>query len=89
MSKTGRFYYTVKGRTFCIEPIDNSQGAQQRWGDVDPASKKLQGNYGNDHTGSIKESESVITPENGFKNIVTLSKGASPLSYIEELVKHG
>ena len=40
MSDTGRHYYTYKGRTFCIEPIDNSEGKGKLWGDLNPATKK-------------------------------------------------
>jgi len=87
VSKTGRFYFKVQGRTFCIEPIDNSEGAKKLWGDVDPATKTLKGNYGDKNKGCITEKESIITEENGFKNITTLPKGVSPLSYIEELIK--
>lgn len=89
MSKTGRFYViTPDGRTFCVEPIDNSQGkGKERWGDIDPATKKLTGNYDGKYVGSIHEDESIITEENGFKNIVTLPPGTSPMGYINDLVE--
>jgi len=91
MSKTGRFYVTTKeGRTFCVEPIDNSSSHHAEWGDVDPASKKLMtGTYGEKHKGAIHESESIITKENGFKNIVMLPPGTSPMGYIEQLLAEG
>ena len=41
MSDTGRYYMTMEGRTFCIEPIDNTQGKGRRgFGDINPATKK-------------------------------------------------
>jgi len=89
MSDSGRFYVSVQGRTFCIEPIDNNPGKPQIWGDVDPASKKLTGNYGEKNKGSVTEKESIITEENGFKNIQTLAGGVSPIGYIEEIIKQG
>ena len=46
------------GRVFCVEPIDNSKKEGADWGDVDPVSKKLTGDYGKKHRGSIKEKES-------------------------------
>ena len=84
---TGRFIVTSlkTGRKYYIEPIDS--GARIDWGDINPATKKLEGSYGSKHKGSIKESESLITEENGFTNIKTLPPGYSPLDYIEELDK--
>lgn len=91
MSKTGRYYVTTpEGRTFCVEPIDNSASHHAEWGDVDPASKKLMtGTYGEKHRGSIHEDESIITKENGFKNIVVLPAGVSPMGYIDMLIADG
>lgn len=87
MSKTGRYYIVDEktGRKFCVEPIDNSNKPAD-WGDLDPATKKLTGNYGNKHKGSINDKESIILEENGFKNIVTLDAGQSPESYIDKLL---
>jgi len=88
MSKTGRFFIVdpKSGRKFCVEPIDNSERPAD-WGDIDPVTKKLTGHYGKKHTGSIKESESIITEENGFKNIVMLEAGQNPMDYVEKLLK--
>jgi len=84
---TGRFIVkSLKtGRTYYVEPIDN--GNRTEWGDLNPATKKLEGDYGAKHKGSVKESESVIKEENGFENIVTLEPGYSPIDYIEQLDK--
>jgi len=86
MSDSGRYYIIdiETGRKFCIEPIGDPH---VNWGDLDPASKKITGEYGEKHRGSIDECDSIITPENGFKNIVTLPAGVSPESYINELLK--
>ena len=80
--KTGRFIVSSKitGITYFIEPIDNGK-LDRLWGDVDPATKKLTGNYGNKSIGAVKEKDSLITTENGFINISTF-KG-SPLGEID------
>ena len=82
MSDNGRYTYTdiKSGRKFVIEPIGDDRN---NWGDFDPVTKKFTGNYGEKHRGSIDEKESIITKENGFKNIVDLGPGISPESYIE------
>lgn len=87
MSKTGRYFIVDQntGRKFCVEPIDNS-AHHQIWGDVNPATKGLEGDYGKKYKGSVPESESIITEENGFKNIVTLTAGQNPEDYINKLL---
>lgn len=79
---TGRFIVTSKvtGVTYFVEPIYKGK-PDKLWGDGDPATKKLTGDYGNVRKGAIKESESLITQENGFVNI-NLFKG-SPLAEID------
>ena len=90
MSDSGRFYVKVDGRTFYVEPIDSTMGkGRKMWGDIDPATKTVSGNYGSKHLGAIHEDESIITKENGFKNIQSIPPGESPISYIEQLVKKG
>lgn len=69
------------GRTYYIEPIGN--GYNEAFGDIDPATKKMTGNYGDKYTGSVTEKESLITKENGFSNIVTLKPGESPFDEID------
>jgi len=87
MSKTGRYYIKKGDRTFCVEPIDNNQGkGRENFGNINPVTKKVEGNYGDKHIGSIHEDDSIITEENGFKNIVTLEPGVSPNGYIEGLL---
>ena len=85
--ETGRFIVkSLKtGKTYYIEPIDNNN--RSNWGDLDPVTKKMTGNYGSKYKGSIKPEESMITKENGFDKIYTLGPGESPLSYIERLEK--
>lgn len=80
--ETGRFIVKSleSGKTYFVEPIGNKRSAD--WGDIDPASKKVSGNYGEKYTGCISEEESLITSENGFKLIETLEPGVSPLSEI-------
>ena len=89
MSTSGRFYVKRGGRTFVVEPIDNSEGkGKPKWGNLNPATGKIEGDYGDKNRGSIHEDDSIITEENGFKNIVTLGKGESPLGYIDSLIKN-
>ena len=89
MSETGRYFIRSGNRTFCIEPIDNTLGKGKRqWGDVNPATKEVEGNFGNKSVGAIHEKDSIITEENGVKNIETLPAGKSPEGYIEYLTKN-
>ena len=88
MSETGRYYVKVGNRTFCVEPIDNTLGkSRKHWGDVNPLTKEIEGNYGNKYLGAIHEDDSLITKENGFKNIIELKPGQSPYDYINKLLK--
>ncbi|MEM6685646.1 MAG: hypothetical protein AAF617_07585 [Bacteroidota bacterium] len=79
---SGRFLVTSKrtGVTYFVEPIDPGKPAIL-WGDVDPATKKLTGDYGNKRRGAVLPEASLITEENGFQNISTV-KG-SPLGEID------
>ena len=83
--KTGRFIVKSlrTGRTYYVEPI--SSNVRTDWGDLDPVTKKMTGDYGNKYKGSIKLEESMITKENGFTKIHMLEAGESPLSYIEKI----
>ena len=86
-SETGRYLIVTKsGRKFLVEPIGFTKTA---FGDINPATKKVEGEYGQKYKGSINENESLITKENGFKNIITLAKGESPNGYIDILEKEG
>jgi len=87
MSKSGRYYVedVESGRKFCVEPIGDDRPAD--WGDVDPATKKVTGKYGQKYRGSIDEKDSIITEENNFKNIKDLKQGESPEDYINKLLE--
>lgn len=80
--ETGRFIVKslVTGRTYYVEPIGNGRPAD--WGDINPATKEVEGDYGSKYTGCVSEKDSLITKENGFKIIETLEAGVSPLSVI-------
>ncbi len=67
--ETGRFLMKsrITGIIYFVEPIYN--GKTPEWGDVDPVTKKLTGNYGSKYTGAVTKKESLITEENGFVNI--------------------
>lgn len=83
--ETGRFIVisSKTGIAYHVEVMD--EGEKQKWGDLNPATKQITGSYGEKYRGSIKKSESLITPENGFKNITTLPQGTSPYGYISEI----
>lgn len=57
--ETGRFIVKslVTGKKYYVEPIGNGH----------PATKKVEGDYGQKYTGCVSEKESLITPENGFR----------------------
>ncbi len=76
-------YSTRTGKTYVIEPIKPNENYRVTWGDIDPASKKVTGNYGVKYDGAVTEKESIITEDNGFKNI-TITEG-SPYWEIEKL----
>lgn len=74
--------YSIRtGRKYYVEPIGD---ARSNWGDIDPATKKTTGTYGKKYKGSVSEKESLITEENGFKNIQFVERG-SPYGVIEAM----
>lgn len=81
--KTGRFIVKSKitGKKYYVEPIGNAHAAD--WGDLDPATKKMTGNYGERYEGCVSEKDSLITKENGFEKIELLGPGVSPMSEID------
>jgi hypothetical protein len=83
--KTGRFIVKSKitGKKYFVEAIGNTHAAD--WGDLDPATKKMTGSYGERYEGCVTEKESLITEENGFDKITTLPAGVSPLSEIDRI----
>ena len=79
---TGRFIVISKtGKKYYIEPIGSPHTG---FGDVNPATKKVEGSYGDKYPGSIQEHESLLTIENGFDPVL-LPPGVSPLSFIQGL----
>lgn len=81
--RTGRFIIKSKvtGRKYYVEPIGNTRSAD--WGDLDPTTKKMTGDYGDKYEGCVEEKDSLITEENGFEKIEVLGVGVSPLSAID------
>ena len=81
--ETGRFvvYSHRTGRKYFVEPMGY---VKTDWGSIDPASGQLMNKKGHDkYRGSIDPEDSLITEQNGFKNIVVLDPGVSPLAYID------
>lgn len=59
------------GKSYCVELIEpRTKDKNAKFGDIDPATKKITGSYGKKHKGAIKAEESMITKENGFEKIV-------------------
>jgi hypothetical protein len=69
--ETGRevVTYPETGKQYYIEYIE-PRSFRSSWGDVNPATGKVEDSYGDKHRGAIKAEESVITKENGFNEIV-------------------
>jgi len=80
MSKTGRFYIHKEGRTFLVEPISKYAQRNAEWENGIKKSDLPKG-------GAIHPDDSIITDED-FKNIVTLNKVESPISYITKLLEN-
>ena len=89
MSKTGRYKVIDlnTGKYVIVEPIDDKKNRSRQWGDIDPATKTVNGNYGNKYKGAVEEKDSIITKENGFEKIKTTKVGESPTDKINELLK--
>ena len=66
---TGRFIVISQrtGRTYFVEPMETEHTPQ--WGDVNPATGKVEGHYGEKYRGGIKEKDSMLIPENGFMQV--------------------
>jgi len=81
MSTTGRYFVRDHrtGRVFCVEPINRRDQKLDDLGWTNGGIDPVRG-------GSVPQDESVITPENGFRNIVVLEPGVSPDGYIEMLL---
>lgn len=77
---SGRFIITSlrTGKRYFIEPIGNTK---TKWGDL--VHGVVEGSYGQKYRGSIDKEDSLITEENGFKNIETLKPGQSPHAWVE------
>ena len=69
------------GKKYYVEAIGNGRSD---WGDVDPATGKITGNYGSKYIVSVTKEHSVITEDNGFKNICTITSG-SPYGVIQDM----
>ena len=72
------------GRVYCVEPIGSNKPAD--WGSYNPSTGNIENKKGFDkHRGAIDEKDSMITEENGFKNIEYSGVGCSPFSVIERM----
>lgn len=80
---TGRFVVTSTrtGKTYYVEPIVGKN--KVKWGDLNPATGKIEGDYGKKYRGAVDKDESLVTEENGFSKVHTLDPGTSPLHAIQ------
>ena len=89
---TGRYYVidSATGRKFCVEPISaRDEKTTDRVitnGGFDGESVK---NKSQVEGGSVHEAESIITEENGFRDVTTLRAGVNPNGYIAYLCHTG
>lgn len=82
-----RFFVVMKsGRKFCVEPIGD---VRTDWGNITFGERKGLETVASKETNTINESNSIITKENGYKNICYLSPGTSPFGYLDILDKSG
>ena len=83
--ETGReiVFYPETGKKYYVEYIEPRVKVTSGWGDVNPATGDVEGSYGSKYRGVIKESESLITKENGF-NEISEGKG-SPYWKIQQM----
>lgn len=81
---TGRFIVTSQrtGKTYYVEP-QMGRNRTPKWGDMDPASKKMTGSYGDKYKGAVEEGDSMVTMENGFTKVHELGVGVSPMHAID------
>lgn len=81
-SETGRFIIKslVTGKEYFIESIGTQHS---NWGDLNPATGKIEGSYGEKFRGSIAAKDSLITSENGFDEVKSLENWSDLLSDIE------
>lgn len=84
VDETGRFVVTsyITGKKYFVEVIGDGRMAD--WGSYNPASGNIEYKKGmGKHSGSITAKESLITEDNGFKNIWLMPAAGSPFPEIE------
>lgn len=90
MSTSGRYYIVDEktGRKFCIEPLHsrNEKETDVTFTNGGICGNEVKGKPSNG--GSIREEDSIITEENGFKDIVTVGPYVSPEGYIDYIIKN-
>ena len=62
MSNTGRYRVIdmKTGKWVTVEPVDDKKNRSRSWGDIDPATKTVNGNYGNKYNGAVEEKDSIM-----------------------------
>lgn len=65
---------------YTVEPVEINR--PRSWGDVNPATKELTGNYNGKTKGACKPAESTVVESNGYDKVTVLAEGISPLKAI-------
>jgi len=84
--ETGRFVIvsSLTGIQYYVEPIEGKNRTE--WGSINPATGELVNKKGfQKYSGAVPAKESIVTPENGFRNVVTLGVGESPMGYVDRI----
>lgn len=67
--ETGRFLMKSRITVLGISLSQFIMGKLKKWGDLNPATGQIEGDYGSKYKGAVPKKESLITQENGFVNI--------------------
>lgn len=80
------FVICKSGRKFCVEAIGD---VYTDWGNVTFGEKKGLEKVSSKGTNTLQAEDSIISKENGYKNIAWLAPGTSPFGYIDALDSSG
>ena len=88
--ETGRFIVKslTTGKTYYVEPVGN--GHLDGWGDIDPATKKMTGNYGEDSVQSKIYDDKMFSATIDLKNIggFCADAGMVAVFLLDEVLKY-
>jgi hypothetical protein len=85
MSNRRYYVYMKSGRKFCVEEYGDPHVS---WGNVIPGQNKIE-KVSSKMSEVIDDSNTIITKENGYKNICMFEMGTSPMAYIDAIDSSG